>query len=102
MTTRALYHHRALFLGAVSLVVLMGGCDAAFAISVESLRAPMGELKSEVFSWLFAVKIAAVAVGSTFAVVKQSITPFGVGAAIGMGIHFFDKHIGDAAGALIG
>jgi hypothetical protein len=50
---------------------------------------------------IVAVKIAAVATGSAFAVMKQSLTPFGVGAGITAGIHFFDKFIGDGSGALI-
>jgi hypothetical protein len=89
-------------MGLIGLGVALALTNGAFAIPVEALRAPMGELKSEVFSWLFAVKIAAVAVGSAFAVAKQSVTPFGVGAAIGVGIHFFNSYIGDGAAALMG
>ena len=75
--------------------------DSLLAISVDALKTPMKDLKNDAFSWLFAVKIAAVATGSAFAVMKQSLTPFGVGAGITAGIHFFDKFIGDGSGALI-
>ena len=71
------------------------------AISLDALKTPMTELKKEVFSWMFGVKIAAVAVGSAFAVMKQSLVPFGVGAGITAGIHFFDKLIGEASAVLI-
>lgn len=71
------------------------------AVSVDALRAPMQNLKTEVFSWLFAIKIAAAAVGGAFSLMQQSLTPFGVGAGIAAGIHFFDKYIGDGSAMLI-
>lgn len=72
------------------------------ALTVDSLRAPMQDLKKEVFSWMFAIKIASAAVGGAFSLAKQSLTPFGVGAGIAAGIHFFDKWLGDGSAALIG
>ena len=84
------------------LAFVIYGISDAHAISVDSLRAPMQDLKKEVFSWMFAVKIASAAVGGAFALAKQSLTPFGVGAGIAAGIHFFDKWIGDGSAALIG
>ena len=71
------------------------------AISVNELKAPMANLKTEVFSWLFAIKVAAAAVGGAFSLVQQSLTPFGVGAGIAAGIHFFDKYIGDGSTMLL-
>ena len=71
------------------------------AIPVEALKAPMQDLKKEIFSWMMAVKIIAVAVGAVVSVAKQSIMPLGIGAGITTGIHFFDKILGDASGALI-
>lgn len=71
------------------------------AIPVEALKAPMQDLKKEIFSWMMAVKIIAVAVGAVVSVAKQSIMPFGIGAGITTGIHFFDKILGDASGALL-
>jgi hypothetical protein len=75
-------------------------CDC-YALELVSLQEPMKGLKKEVFSWMFGVKIAAVAVGSAFAIMKQSLVPFGVGAGITAGIQFFDKLIGDGAAVLI-
>jgi len=86
---------------AICLLILFSSFNECNALSIEALKVPMGDLKKEVFSWMFAVKIAAVAVGGAFAVVKQSVVPFGVGAGITAGIHFFDKFIGDASGVLI-
>lgn len=71
------------------------------AISVNELKTPMQDLKKEVFSWLFAIKIAAAAVGGAFSLVQQSLTPFGVGAGIAAGIHFFDKYIGDGSSMML-
>jgi len=69
---------------------------------VEDLRAPMQALKTNIFTgWMWGIKVVAVAVGSIFAVVQQSITPFGIGAGIGAGIHFFDTYLGDGAAVLI-
>ncbi|MEI8295776.1 MAG: hypothetical protein WCG04_04560 [Alphaproteobacteria bacterium] len=69
---------------------------------VQDLRAPMQALKADVFTgWLWGVKIIAVAVGSAFAIAHQSITPFGIGAGIGAGIHFFDAYIGNGDAILI-
>lgn len=73
----------------------------AFGISVESLKAPMQELKKEAFSWMFAVKVAAGVVGAAFSVARQSVTPFGIGAGVVAGIHFFDKYIGDGSSILL-
>jgi len=69
---------------------------------VEDLRAPMQALKTNIFTgWMWGIKVVAVAVGSIFAVVQQSITPFGIGAGIGAGIHFFDTYLGDGGAVLI-
>ena len=90
------------FLMFLVLILISLGISDVYAITVDTLRAPMQDLKKEVFSWMFAVKIASAAVGGVFALAKQSLTPFGVGGGIAAGIHFFDKWIGDGAGALIG
>lgn len=73
-----------------------------FSVSVDALKEPMQNLKKEMFGgWMFAVKIAACVTGAAFSVFKQSLSPLGVGGAIGAGIHFFDKWIGDGSTALI-
>ena len=94
------YHNQILLFSFTLLLFLL--ISDGHAISVESIKAPMQDLKKEVFSWMFAVKIASAAVGGAFALAKQSLTPFGVGAGIAAGIHFFDKWIGDGSAALIG
>ena len=86
---------------AISILILFSSVNDCYAVELAGLKEPMKALKTEVFSWMFAVKIAAVAVGGAFAVVKQSVVPFGVGAGITAGIHFFDKFIGDGAAVLI-
>jgi predicted RecA/RadA family phage recombinase len=88
--------------------VLVGGLvtyaitDTAWAIGAEDLKVATAALKKEVFDWLFVIKIAAVAVGSAFAVAKQSLTPFGIGAGIAAGVQFFNTAIGDGSAALLG
>ena len=74
-----------------------------FAITNEALRAPMETLKSDVFDWMFAVKVAAGVTGGVFSLVKQSPIPFGAGIGAVLGITFFDKYLtSSAAAALIG
>lgn len=73
----------------------------AFGISVDSLKSPMQDLKKEAFSWMFAVKVAAGVMGAALSVARQSVTPFGIGAGVVAGIHFFDKFIGDGSSMLL-
>ncbi len=69
---------------------------------VEDLRAPMQALKTNIFTgWMWGIKVIAVAVGSIFSIMHQSVTPFGIGAGIGAGIHFFDTYLGDGGAVLI-
>lgn len=85
----------------VALIVITFA-DQLQAIQSDALRAPLQGVKKEVFSYMFAIKVAAVVVGSAFALAKQSLAPFGVGAGIFAGAQFFDTVIGDGAAALIG
>ena len=90
---------KVIFFMALLLVLLPDSCYAQLA--ADNLRQPMGDLKKEVFSWLFAVKLGAVAIGAIVAAVQQSLTTMGVCAGVAVGIHFFDNWLGDGAGALI-
>ena len=75
--------------------------NEAHAVTQE-LQPAMQNLKENIFDgWLWAVKIVAVAVGSAFAIAHQSLTPFGIGAGIGAGIHFFGVYLGDGSTMLI-
>ena len=87
---------------AIVIVLMVAFSDQLSAIQSDTLRAPLQNVKKEVWSYMFAVKTTAVVVGSIFAVVKQSIMPFGIGAGIFAGTQFFDTLIGDGAGAMIG
>lgn len=75
--------------------------DNLLAVEVAELRAPMQGLKKEIWSYMYPIKLAAVAIGSVLSVTQQSLMPFGVGAAIGGGIQFFDTVLGDGSAALI-
>lgn len=86
----------------IAILLIVAFADQLHAIQSDTLRAPLQNVKKEVWSYMFAVKTTAVVVGSIFAVVKQSIMPFGIGAGIFAGAQFFDTLIGDGAGALIG
>jgi hypothetical protein len=83
-------------------LVIVGFADQLSAIESESLRPALQGVKKEVWSYMYIIKIAAVVVGSVYAVMKQSPMSFGVGAAIFAATQFFDTLIGDGAGALIG
>lgn len=51
---------------------------------------------------MYIVKLAAAVVGGCFSVVQHSVTPLGVGVGISVGLHFFEKVIGDGSAALLG
>lgn len=86
---------------ALATLVIVVFADQLQAIQSDTLRAPLQNVKKEVWSYMFAIKTTAVVVGSVFAIMKQSVTPFGIGAGIFAGAQFFDTIIGDGAAALI-
>lgn len=72
-----------------------------FGVSVDTLKAPIKDLKDTIFGgWIWIPKIAAAVGGIVLSVYNQSILPLATGAGIGLGIHFYDSYI-DASGALI-
>ena len=90
-----------LYTGAV-LLIASTLIDHSYAITVDSLKEPMKGLKSEMFDgWMFGAKIVACVAGVGFTIFKQSLAPFGIGAGVGAGIHFWDKWIGNGDAALI-
>lgn len=72
-----------------------------FGVKVDTLKAPITDLKDTIFGgWIWIPKIAAAVGGIVLSVYNQSILPLATGAGIGLGIHFYDSYI-DASGALI-
>ncbi len=88
-----------LFLSVMMLIIF--NIDSVLAVEIADLRAPMQNLKKEIWSYMYPIKLAAVAIGAVLSVTQQSLMPFGVGAAIGGGIQFFDTVLGDGSAALI-
>lgn len=86
----------------IATLVIVAFSEQLQAIPLESLREPMQNMKKEVWSYMFVIKVAAAVGGAVFSVVQQSLMPLGLGAATSAGIHFFDGMIGDGAAALIG
>ena len=86
---------------------LILGClvfsNLSFAVTVTELQAPITALKSEIFGgWMKVVQIAAATSGIIMSVFRGSLTPFGIGAGLAVGIHLYDGYLGTgAAGALI-
>lgn len=86
---------------------LILGClvfsNPSFAVTVTELQAPITALKSEIFGgWMKVVQIAAATSGIIMSVFRGSLTPFGIGAGLAVGIHLYDGYLGTgAAGALI-
>ena len=74
-----------------------------FGVTVEGLKAPIKDLKDTIFGgWMWIAKIGAAVGGCVMAVYQRDIVPLATGAAVGLGIHFYDGYFGDAAaGALI-
>ena len=83
-------------------VLVLFTVDSLQAVPLNSLRAPMTALKTEMWSYMFPIKMAAAIVGGVMSLAKQTLTPFGIGAGIAAGIQFFDGVIGDGSAALIG
>lgn len=84
--------------GALILCVMAA---PTFGVSVDTLKAPIKDLKDTIFGgWIWVPKIAAAVGGIVLSVYNQSILPLATGAGIGLGIHFYDSYI-DASGALI-
>ena len=82
--------------------VVIFNIDSLQAVPLDSLRAPMTALKTEVWSYMYVVKVAAALMGGLMSVVQQNLMPLGIGGGIAAGIHFFDGVIGDGSAALIG
>lgn len=76
--------------------------DPLLGVPVADLKAPLKAMKDEVWSYMYIVKVAASVVGGCFSVMQQSVVPLGVGAGISVGLHFFEKVIGDGSAALLG
>jgi len=86
----------------VALIVCITAAPT-FGVTVEDLRAPIKDLKDTIFGgWMWIAKIGAAVGGCVMAVYQRDIIPLATGAAVGLGIHFYDGYFGDAsAGALI-
>lgn len=94
--------NRGFIYGLIGSLVLISLIDCAEAVTVESLKAPIQDLRKEVFGgWMFVVKMISIVFGAIMVIVKQSIVPFGIGAGGAAGIHFGDKWLGDGSAALI-
>lgn len=97
-----LHQYKGILCAGVVVLASMALIDVSHAITVDSLKAPIVELKKEMFDgWMFVAKIAACVAGVGFTIAKQSLAPFGVGGAVGAGIHFWDKWLGDGSGAIV-
>lgn len=95
------YVFRGFLYSTAAIGLLLVTMNCAEAITTESLRAPIQELKKEVFDWLFVAKIASIAVGAIVGIAKQSVIGFGTGFGIASGIHFGDMWLGDGSAAVI-
>ena len=90
------------FMASLCLTALvLFSVDSLQAVPLDSLRAPMTALKTEMWSYMFPIKMAAAIVGGVMSLAKQTLTPFGIGAGIAAGIQFFDGVLGDGSAALI-
>lgn len=88
-----------LIVGSVLILCVLSA--PTFGVSVDTLKAPIKDLKNTIFGgWIWIPKIAAAVGGIVLSVYNQSILPLATGAGIGLGIHFYDSYI-DASGALI-
>lgn len=94
------YAHLMAFLCLTALSVC--SADSLHAVPLDSLRAPMMALKTEIWSYMFPIELAAATMGVVMSVARQSLTSLGIGVSIAAGIHFFNGILGDGSAALIG
>lgn len=88
---------------ALSILFICLMAAPSLGITVDSLVTPIKNLKESIFGgWMWVAKIGAAVGGCVMAVYQRDIVPLATGAAIGLGIHFYDGFFGDMAeGALI-
>jgi len=87
----------------ISILIVCVMTAPTFGVSVEALKVPVKALRDDIFGgWMWVAKIGAAVGGCVMAVYQRDIVPLATGAAVGLGIHFYDGYFGDpTAGALI-
>ena len=100
---KSLLKHNAPTLIVATVLIVCIMTAPTFGVTVESLKALIKDLKDTIFGgWMWIAKIGAAVGGCVMAVYQRDIVPLATGAAVGLGIHFYDGYFGDAAaGALI-
>jgi hypothetical protein len=101
ISTESLCEHRAVkaaVIGAVSFMLV----DPVCAAIVGDMKDAVEGLQKEIFGdgWVTIAKIAAAGTGVVMSIARSSLMPFGTGAAVAVGIHFFQKHTEAAAACL--
>lgn len=73
-----------------------------YGITVKDLQTPINDLKTTLFGgWMWIAKIGAAVGGCVMAVYQRDIVPLATGAAVGLGIHFYDSYFGNVAQAAL-
>lgn len=86
----------------VSILIVCVMTAPTFGVTVETLKQPIKDLKHDIFGgWMWIAKIGAAVGGCVMAVYQRDIIPLATGAAVGLGIHFYDGYFSDVNGALI-
>ena len=83
-------------------VIVLCGCflgstlllDPSLAMTVDTLKAPLEEVRKELFgTWMMAVKVGAGVSGIVFSVARGSLIPLGIGVGLSAGIYLYDKYL---------
>ncbi len=92
-------------------VIVLCGCflgsslllDPSLAMTVETLKAPLEEVRKEIFgTWMMAVKVGAGVSSIAMSVARGSLIPLGIGVGLSSGIYLYEKFLEkDISGALI-
>jgi len=100
--TNLLFKQTAPLLLIATLVIGWVMIEPTFGVTVQSLQAPIQNLKSTIFGgWMWIAKIGAAVGGCVMAVYQRDIIPLATGAAVGLGIHFYDGYFGDVTNAAL-
>ena len=89
---------RAVVVGALCFMLM----DPLCAGVTDDMKEAVVALQKEIFGdgWVTIAKIAAAGTGAVMSIARSSLMPFGTGAAVAVGIHFFQKHTQAAAACL--
>lgn len=86
----------------LSLLIVCVVSAPTFGVTVTALKEPVKALRNDIFGgWMWVAKIGAAVGGCVMAVYQRDVVPLATGAAVGLGIHFYDAYFKDPTDAAL-